>query len=107
MLFSKTLELEQKVKTLEENKKNLDLTCFKLNTRNNEFLNKVKELKEHPKKSFSTLVQGSKNLNFFSKGKECSRRGLRFYSKNAQPLTYTRGPKNAYTKGKGKANVFS
>lgn len=47
MLSNKTLELEQKVKTLEENEKSLDLACSKLNARNNELLNQVKELEEH------------------------------------------------------------
>lgn len=83
MLLNKTLELEQRVKTLEEDKKSLDLTWSKLNVRNDEFLNQFKGLEKHKKKSPSTLAQGSEKLENFSNGKEGSRRGLRFYSRNA------------------------
>lgn len=38
ILSNKTLGFEQKVKYLEENKKSLDLTCSKLNGRNNQLI---------------------------------------------------------------------
>lgn len=95
-----------KESTLEENKKSIDLACSKINARNNGLLNQVKELEEHKKKSPSTLAQGKEKLENFLNDKEGSIRRLGFYSENVQPPTCSRGPKNAYAKGKGKANVF-
>lgn len=56
-LSNKTLELKQKIKSLEENNKSLGLTCFELSEWSIDLLAQVNELKEHDKKSLSLIVQ--------------------------------------------------
>lgn len=56
-MSKKTLELEQKVKFLEENNKNLNFTCFELSNRSIDLISQLNELKEHEKKSLSLIAQ--------------------------------------------------
>lgn len=83
----KTLELKQKVKTLEENNKSLNHNCSKLIERTNESLNQIKEFGEHDKKSLSPCVQGKEG-----------ELGSSF--EDTQPSTYKRKTKDAFEKRK-------
>lgn len=51
ILSNKTLELEQKIKSLEENQNSLDFICSKLSKRSINLFTQVNELKEHEKKN--------------------------------------------------------